>query len=324
MTRRELMLLLAITGVDSSFARASGLFDESKGEGWVKNPSNPVLGGKYGTCFDVCLLYEHGVYRMWLSWRPKQSVALSESSDGVHWTPPEIVLPPCRETGWEDDINRPSVVRRHDGYHLWYTGQAHGKSNIGYATSSDGRTWMRKSTQPVLSATATWEDVAVMCPDVMWDTEAAVWKMWYSGGQQYEPNAIGYATSRDGVRWDKHAANPVIVPDPRYPWESNRVTGAQILRWDERYYAFYIGFRDVDHAQIGMARSNDGITNWIRNAGNPIIRPTPGSWDADACYKPFAIHAHGRWMLWYNGRHDHLEQIGLALRNGKDLGFLPA
>ena len=36
---------------------------------------------------------------------------------------------------------------------------------------------------------------------------------------------------------------------------------------------FYIGFRDQDHAQIGLARSKDGITGWQRHPANPIIRP---------------------------------------------------
>jgi len=318
------MLMLAAAGVEPSLSRAAGLLPKGEEEGWVEYPGDPVLGGKYGTCFDVCVLYERGVYRMWLSWRPKQSIALAESRDGIHWSPPEIALGPRPETGWEDDINRPAVVRRHDGYHMWYTGQAHGKSWIGYAASSDGRTWQRQSAHPVLSAEAPWEDVAVMCPDVMWDGQAGIWKMWYSGGEQYEPNAIGYATSRDGLHWDRYAANPVMEADPKYPWEKNRVTAAQILRWKGWYYAFYIGFRDINHAQIGMARSKDGITNWVRDAGNPIIRPTPGGWDADACYKPFAVYSHGRWMLWYNGRHDHFEQIGLAFHYGEDLGFVPA
>jgi len=318
------MFLLAAAGLEPSLSHAARHLGGDKESGWVKYPGDPVLGGEYGTCFDVCLLHEGGVFRMWLSWRPKHSIALSESRDGIHWSPPEIVLGPRPETGWEDDINRPTVVRRHDGYHMWYTGQAHGKSWIGYARSSDGRTWKRQSAHPVLSAEAPWEDVAVMCPDAMWDKEAAIWKMWYSGGQQYEPNAIGYATSHDGLHWDKYGANPVMKADPRYPWEKNRVTAAQILRWKGWYYAFYIGFRDINRAQIGMARSKDGITNWVRNAANPIIRPTPGGWDADACYKPFALYSHGRWMLWYNGRNDHFEQIGLAFHYAEDLGFVPA
>jgi beta-1,2-mannobiose phosphorylase / 1,2-beta-oligomannan phosphorylase len=321
------MIWLASAGAGSSLARTLQVFDEQRDKdrsGWVKYVGNPVLGGHYGTCFDVCVLHEAGSYRMWVSWRPKKSVALTESTDGIHWSPPEIVLPPRPETGWEDDINRPTVVRRHDGYHMWYTGQAKGHSYIGYATGPDGRKWVRQWLHPVVEASAPWEGVAVMCPDVMWHSESGIWKMWYSGGQQYEPNAIGYATSHDGLHWDKYAANPVMKADPRYPWEKDRVTAAQILRWQGWYYAFYIGFRDINHAQIGMARSRDGITNWVRNAGNPVIRPTPGGWDADACYKPFAIYSHGRWMLWYNGRHNHFEQIGLVFHYGEDLGFVPA
>jgi len=259
---------------------------------------------------------------MWVSWRPKQSVAITESKDGIQWSPPAIVLPPDRSTGWEDDINRPIVVHRDDGYHMWYTGQSKGRSKIGYAKSSDGRTWVRQSSNPVLESTATWEGVAVMCPHVMWDDSSGVWKMWYSGGEQYEPNAIGYATSSDGLHWEKSFANPVLTPDPQYDWEKERVTAAQIIRWKGWYYAFYIGFQDVDHAQIGMARSKDGIADWVRHGENPIVRPTPGGWDADACYKPFTVYFNKTWRLWYNGRSEHLEQIGLVIHKGEDLRFI--
>ena len=295
--------------------------------GWQKFHGNPVLGGEYGTCFDVSVLLEAGKYRMWVSWRPKQSVAITESQDGIHWSPPEIVLGPRPESGWEDDINRPIVVRRGEKYHMWYTGQtgaatAEGKSWIGYATSADGRNWVRQSLHPVLAPSEPWEGVAVMCPHVIWDGANGIWRMWYSAGQQIEPNAIGYATSKDGLSWEKYSANPVLKAEPKNDWEKNRVTAAQIIPWKGWYYAFYIGFRDIEHAQIGIARSRDGITGWVRHAGNPIIQPTPGGWDADACYKPFALYSHDRWKLWYNGRHDQLEQIGLAFHSGEDLGFI--
>jgi len=72
---------------------------------------------------------------------------------------------------------------------------------------------------------------------------------------------------------------------------------------------------------IGLARSLDGITNWVRHPDNPIIRPGEFGWDSSACYKPFAIFTRGRWMLWYNGRENTVEQIGLATRDVEDLGF---
>jgi predicted GH43/DUF377 family glycosyl hydrolase len=82
---------------------------------------------------------------------------------------------------------------------------------------------------------------------------------------------------------------------------------------------FYIGFRDVDHAQIGLARSRDGLSGWERFPSNPILGPTEGSWDSDACYKPTVVQDGGRWLLWYNGRKGGMEQIGLARHNGRDL-----
>lgn len=293
----------------------------STAAGWKKYSGNPVLGGKYGTCFDVSLLKDGNAYRMWFSWRPRASVALVESTDGFHWSKPVIVLQPNKASGWEDEVNRPVVMKQGGFYHMWYTGQAGGHSAIGYATSANGVEWERMSDKPVLRAEAQWEKDAVMCPDVIWDSDEKIYKMWYSAGEQYEPDAIGYATSPDGKIWTKRNENPVFKSDPTVEWEKEKVTACQVIRDGSWYVMFYIGFRDRDHAQIGIARSRDGITNWQRLSVNPIISPSPGQWDADACYKPYVIIDGTRWMLWYNGRHGDREQIGVANHEGRDLGF---
>jgi beta-1,2-mannobiose phosphorylase / 1,2-beta-oligomannan phosphorylase len=84
-----------------------------------------------------------------------------------------------------------------------------------------------------------------------------------------------------------------------------------------------IGFRDIDHAQIGLARSRDGISKWQRLPPNPIIRASKEQteWDFGACYKPSVIFDGKRWLQWYNGRRAGFEQIGLAIHEGEDLGF---
>jgi predicted GH43/DUF377 family glycosyl hydrolase len=295
----------------------------SESAGWVKYTNNPVLGGDYGTCFDISVLRgaraRGETYRMWFSWRPKQSIALVESADGFHWSKPVIVLGPNKASGWEDDINRPTVIKKGGSYQMWYTGQANGYSAIGYATSDDGIVWKRASDQPVLAADRPWEKVAVMCPDVIWDGE--FYRMWYSGGEQYEPDAIGYATSPDGMVWTKREDNPVFKADPGIAWEQGKVTACQVIKDGRWYLMFYIGFRDVNRAQIGLARSKDGITNWQRLPANPIIQPTPDGWDADACYKPYALFDGTQWLLWYNGRRGGAEQIGVATHEGRNLGF---
>jgi predicted GH43/DUF377 family glycosyl hydrolase len=289
--------------------------------GWVKYDKNPVLGGALGTCFDIAVLRKGGKYRMWFSWRPKQSIALTESENGLTWSEPVIALGPNAKSGWENEVNRPVLLKTGDSYQMWYTGQASGKSWIGYATSPDGKTWKRQSDKPVLSPEQAWEKVAVMCPHVLYDDKEKVYRMWYSGGEQFEPNAIGYATSPDGLKWTRYDKNPIFRPEPKNAWEKDRVTACQVVKQGEWYVMFYIGFRDQHHAQIGLARSKDGITDWQRHKANPIISPRQGQWDADAVYKPFAIYDGKRWLLWYNGRRGNTEQIGVAVHDGEDLGF---
>jgi hypothetical protein len=289
--------------------------------GWVKSKFNPVLGGSLGTCFDVSVLKEADVYRMWFSWRPRKSIALVESADGIHWNEPLIVLGPEGSSGWEEDVNRPAVLRQADGYHMWYTGQTEKNSYLGYAKSPDGRVWTRVSRDPVLSPDEAWEGAAVMCPDVLYDPSQMIFRMWYSAGSQYEPISIGYALSSDGVHWTKRPENPVFSSDAQLTWERDRVTASHVVQDGEWHIMFYIGFSDLNHAQIGIARSKDGVTNWQRHKANPVISPGIGSWDGDAVYKPSALFDKDRWMLWYNGRRGGVEQIGLATHEGRDLNF---
>ena len=175
----------------------------------------------------------------------------------------------------------------------------------GVATSPDGIAWTRITNAPVLSAQAPWEKMAAMCPHVIWDPEQNLFRMWYSAGDQYEPDAIGYATSLDGLHWRKGASDPIFKPDPTNPWEQHKVTAVQVQKRGGWYLMFYIGFRDRDHAQIGLARSRDGITHWQRHPANPIIRPEPGEWDQDACYKKqvpyflFPVIGKERNFRWY-------------------------
>jgi predicted GH43/DUF377 family glycosyl hydrolase len=322
--RRNAFLTIPIGGLLLWAIAQVGAEDKPATEttaGCVKYSKNPVLGGDLGTCFDISVLKEGDIYRMWFSWRPKKSIALVESKDGIEWTKPVIVLGPNDKTDWENDLNRPVVIKNGDRYQMWYTGQARGKSWLGYATSKEGKAWKRESDKPVLAAEQPWEKVAVMCPHVLYDDKAKLYRLWYSGGEQGEPNAIGYATSEDGLKWAKHKNNPIFSPDPKSAWEKDRVTGCQVVRQGDWYLMFYIGFRDRDHAQIGIARSKDGITEWQRHPANPIIRPGVDKWDHDAAYKPYAIYDGKKWLLWYNGRKDGVEQIGLAIHEGEDLGF---
>lgn len=266
-----LLVLISINGQTRDNKECSG--------GWAKYKGSPVLGGDLGTIFDISVMQDdQGTYRMYCSWRDKKSKAVSKSKDGLHWSTPEVCLKYNDTSDWEKDLNRPVVIQKDGLFHMWYTGQADGHSRIGYAISKDGKNWKRKSTKPVLSPELPWEKVAVMCPHVNWDIKERVFKMWYSAGEQYEPDAIGYATSRDGRHWTKFSKNPVFAYDSTNEWELHKVTACQVIKRKNDYLMFYIGFKNIDYAQIGMARSKNGITGWERYVENPIIKPGAG-WD---------------------------------------------
>lgn len=320
-----LLTVLAMAPVGKGVAR-----NVSAHGGWVKYEGGPVLGSpELGTCFDANVIAEgQAPLNMYFSWRPRKSIALSRSQDGITWTEPQIVLKCDSTSGWEDLVNRSTTLYWKGQYHMWYTGQvfpagqAQGISSIGYAVSDDGVNFRRVQREPVLKPEMHYEGFSVMNPFVLFDEERQVLRMWYSSGETYEPNVECYAESKDGIHWERSPLNPIFGKGGPGDWDCDRVGGQEVHRLpDGRFIMFYIGYSDIHTARIGAAVSPDGITRWHRLGANPLVEPTPGSWDANACYKPTVYHdrKNHRWMLWYNGRRASSEFVGLVTHQGDNL-----
>lgn len=308
--------------------------------GWRKYEKNPVIGDEGDFCFDNHVLKIGDHYRMYFSWRTHYSIAYTESEDGLQWGERHVVLSPRKEIGWEEDLNRPAMDVRDGIYRMWYSSQTTGGFNkgkwvdsyieaskedkggsvIGYAESRDGITWERLET-PVLVPDRPWEKRSLMCPTILWDEEQELYKLWYCGGGWFEPDAIGYAESKDGIVWKKEGQEPVFAPDKRYLWERAHVAGCQVVKMDGWYYMFYIGYEDLFKARICLARSKDGIHNWEKHPENPIISAgLPGAWDCESIYKPFVYYQEelDRWLMYFNARKGTTERIGIAIHDGRD------
>ena len=122
-----------------------------KNGNWYKYVGNPVMGGKEtGTCYDVDVRFEDGLYKMNFTWRPHRSIAQTESPDGIHWSPFETLLSPRLDSGWEDAVSRSCIIRHNGEYWMWYSGMARGYARIGLAKSHDGHHFERHSMEPVL------------------------------------------------------------------------------------------------------------------------------------------------------------------------------
>lgn len=284
---------------------------------WKKYSSIQVLGDETtGSLFDPNVIkLENGKYRMYVSSRKNSSISMSESDDGIHWSDVKVVFTNDGNTSWDKIINRCSVVYKDNVYKMYYTGQTKSSSKIGLAESIDGLNFEKIQDDPILVPEADYEQLNVMNPHVIFDEDEQTYKMWYSSGQQYEPDVICYATSKDGISWNKSENNPVMMPSVNENnLDSYKLGGCEVHKLDNNsWLMFYIGYTDINTARIFYATSSNGI-NWERNAKNLIIEPTKNSFDSEATYKPSAVYdsKENRWMLWYNGRTGENEYIGLA------------
>lgn len=293
--------------------------------GWVKSSGGAAQSGLagVGTFFDPWIVKDGSAYIMYVSWRGAGGLARLTSTDGITWSAPTVVL----AASAVGSANRACVLKISTGdWRMWYTRQLGLTMNIHYATSTDGIMWTTSDT-PILTPTQVWEsqtNPVVQQPVVIWDAANSKFRMWYSAGASYEPVAVGYAESTDGITWVKNDGNPIFSADINRLWEKAYVGVGTVIVYGGYYYMFYISYRTANEGSISVARSVDGITAWERHAENPLIRKSQVSTEQDytSIYRPGVILDDNTWRCWYNGRNDSLtytENIMLAEHAGADL-----
>jgi beta-1,2-mannobiose phosphorylase / 1,2-beta-oligomannan phosphorylase len=116
--------------------------------------------------------------------------------------------------------------------------------------------------------------------------EGNQWRMWYTGYQPSGQMKLGYATSPDGITWQRYGDRPIY--DERW------VEDMMVVAHDGTYYMFAEGYQD----RAQLLTSSDGI-QWVykwpleirRTNGEPI---SPGPYGT-----PTAWYADGHWWLLY-------------------------
>jgi predicted GH43/DUF377 family glycosyl hydrolase len=260
------------TGSDELQEGRMGLANSSDGIIWTKDAANPVLGPGLFPAWDSDIggpdvLYDGTTYRMWFSgsFIGDGKIGLATSSDGIGWTkhPSNPVLD--NGVGWESQsVGSPSVIYDGSKYHMWYTGGDATIHKIGYANSSDGVSWTKYPSNPVLDLglPGAWDDTSVFSPSVMY--RGGEYHMWFTARDD-DPSvanyAIGYATSPDGLTWTKHASNPVLTTSSPWAFDDKWVFDPNVLHDGTQYRMWYSG-RCSDafcYDRIGHATSPDGV-----------------------------------------------------------------
>jgi len=220
---------------------------------------------------------------------------------------------------WNDDHIAYFYLLGHvifDGdVYRYYGGGFDGSSwGIGLWTSSNLATgWSEYEDNPVMTEGAdnSWNVDGIGCSAVIVDGDTL--RMWYAGLDQHNFDAIGYATSTDGVNWTEYEDNPVLERSGE--WDSWGIYAPYVIKNGDTFEMWYSGvtINSPWAHQIGYASSEDGI-NWTVSEENPILEPGPGySWDGARVGSPVVLHTNDQYLMWFTGSNPNLGlHIGFA------------
>jgi peptide/nickel transport system substrate-binding protein len=202
-------------------------------------------------------------------------------------------------TVWGDwdggGLLKPAVITDVAGYKMWFDGKdLFGQARIGVASSSDGITWTKMLTNPVLSGTpGAWDEAGQeRAPFVL--KEGGVYKMWYEGSSG-GIRQLGYATSTNGIDWNPYSGNPVLAAGPE-PFDQQAAAHGSVLNDGGVYKLWYHAIGDQGPI-IAYATSPNGI-DWTKQG--PVLTADPDGWDS-AVWGPSVLKWNGLYWMWYDG-----------------------
>lgn len=270
------------------------------------------------------VIHADNTYRMWFSGGNSTftGIGYAGSHDGATWNVHSSpVLTPGKQGAWDSgSISLGSVLRNGTQFIMYYRGTnltTYTTGAIGFATSKDGITWTKYSSNPVLTSGTFDADQGYIASPFVIKLELT-YNMWYTGRnitfQKQTPyTTILYATSLDGIHWGKWP-KPVLTPSKDLnAWDSVAVYSPSVYFNGTTFGLWYTGLgQSLKNPQIGVATSPDGAT-WTRSYYNPIISPSVGAWDSAGVEQPDVIVGAKSVMMFYDGISDtSAGRIGLA------------
>jgi predicted GH43/DUF377 family glycosyl hydrolase len=238
---------------------------------------------------SVCLLTAAG------SWEPPFGAWVRLSQ-----TP--IISP--QGAGWESaGTFNPAVIEYKGKLVMLYRAQdAKGTSRLGYADSSDGIHFQRRS-EPVLSPEAEYEkDGGVEDPRLV--KFGDTYYLTYTGYNTKDAQ-LCLATSHDLIHWDRKG---VILPAYKGNWNTGWTKSGAIVpqKIDGKYWMYFLGTTPDKNDQMGLAYSTD-LLHWTEATKTPVLPRRPGQFDSRVVEPgPAPILTPEGIVLIYNGADDKL------------------
>ncbi len=218
-------------------------------------------------------------------------------SDPYTWTPYGNVV--TQTDVWEGvGVRLGSVFVDSGVFYMYYTGiaLANASASIGTATSSDGITWTKSASNPVLTPTGQGrkDGTHVSEPAVLKDGSS--WTMLYAYRGAFILPGFRAATSSDGITWTKYGSGDVFTA-PQY------AEFHQLFKTDGAYYLVYESGNDTNRYKIYMAIGAASTGPFIPIQANPILVGSDivGTFDRYHVATGNLTFINGQWHLFYQG-----------------------
>lgn len=227
-----------------------------------------VLGlGALG-CFDDngvtpswIVNHEGKKYLYYIGWKPRSTTRMSlvaglaVSSDGGNTFTRASRAPILRLTNEEpfSILTAPCVLKENGLWRMWYVSCVDWvnpdlpRYNIKYAESGDGLSWDQKGITCIDFKSD--DETALARPSVL--KEGGVYRMWYSYKMGTAGYRIGYAESKDGIKWERRD-HEVGIDVSLSGWDSEMIEYAYVFEHKGVKYMLYNG-NNYGRDGIGLA-----------------------------------------------------------------------
>jgi predicted GH43/DUF377 family glycosyl hydrolase len=220
-------------------------------------------------------------------------------------------------SSWESAGTFNPAVAMHDGkiVMLYRAQDTHGTSRLGYAESSDGIHFARR-TDPVLSPEAEYEkDGGVEDPRLV--KFGDTYYLTYTGYNTKDAQ-LCLATSKDLIHWNRKG---VILPAYKGNWNTGWTKSGAIVpeKIEGKYWMYFLGTTPDKNDQMGLAYSTD-LVHWTEATQTPVLPRRPGQFDSRVVEPgPSPIVTPAGIVLIYNGADDKLVyRTSIAVFDRKD------
>lgn len=206
--------------------------------------------------------------------------------------------------GWESaGTFNPAVILHHGNFVMLYRAQdRNGTSRVGYAESTDGIHFTRRS-EPVLSPETDYEkDGGVEDPRLV--RFGDTYYLTYTGYNKKDAQ-LCLATSKDLIHWQRQG---VILPAYKGHWNVGWTKSGAIVpeKIEGKYWMYFLGTSADKTDQMGLAYSTD-LIHWTEATDTPVLPRRPGRFDSRVVEPgPPPILTPSRIVLIYNAADDKL------------------